>query len=89
MYADDITCSTPVYCSTDDKFQEIIHWGIQWSNDQLMTLNLEKTKGMILTLGPNSKPPTVFSPVEIVDKWKFLGVIIDQYLNFNEHNFIL
>ena len=40
---------------------------------------------MILTLGPNSKPPTVFSPVEIVDKWKFLGVIIDQYLNFSEH----
>ena len=90
MYANDITCSTSVACSTDDNLQPMVDWGILWSSEHKMTLNLDKTKSMMLTLGWNSKPPTVFSPVEMVTSWKFLGVIIDQYLNFHTHiNYVL
>ena len=50
-----------------------------------MNLNLDKTKAMLLTLGAYSNAHTVFYPVEIVDQWKFLGVIIDKYLIFSQH----
>ena len=50
-----------------------------------MNLNLDKTKAMLLTVGENSSAPTVFSPVEIEDQRKFLGVIIDKYLSFSQH----
>ena len=85
MYADDITCSIPIACSVDDQIQDTIDWGLQWSRDFKMNLNLDKTKAMLLTLGANSNAPTVFSPVDIVDQWKFLGVIIDKYLSFSQH----
>ena len=50
-----------------------------------MTLNLTKTKAMMLTLSANSKPPHITSPLDIVESWKFLGVFIDRNLTFNDH----
>ena len=85
MYADNVTCSTTIACSTDDYLQPMVDWGILRSSAHKMTINLDKTKSMMLTLGWKSKPPTVFSPVEMVTSWKFLGVIIDQYFNFHTH----
>ena len=38
---------------------------------------------MLIKFSPNTSVPTVLSPVDIVTEWKFLGVIIDQYLSFN------
>lgn len=40
-----------------------------------INLNLDKTIAMLITLG-YSKPPRIVYSVEIVDHWKFLGVII-------------
>ena len=62
-----------------------VQWGIDWSAEHKMTLNLDKTKAMLIKFSPNTSVPTVFSPVDIVTEWKFLGVIIDQYLSFNSH----
>ena len=59
--------------------------GLEWCEQQSMTLNLDKTKAMLITFGPNSKPPIIVSPIEVVDNWKFLGVVMDKYLNFNKH----
>ena len=50
-----------------------------------MTLNLDKTKAMLIEFSPDTSVPTVFSPVDIVTEWRFLGVIIDQYPSFNSH----
>lgn len=49
-----------------NKLQPMVNGDIQWSNEHKMRLNLDKTKNMMLTLGWKSKPPTVFSPVEMV-----------------------
>ena len=85
MYADNITCSIPIVCSVNDQIQDIIDWGLQWSRDFKMNLNLDKINAIFLTLGANSNAPTVFSPVQIVDQWKFLGISIDKYLSFSQH----
>ena len=83
MYADDSTCAIPVSCSIDDNIQPVVEWGIDWSADHNMTLNLDKTKAMLIKFSPNTSAPSVFSPVNIVTEWKSLGVIIDQYLSFS------
>ena len=87
MYADDITCSAAISNAEDSCIQAVVEWGLSWCAEHSMTLNLSKTKAMFLTLGPNSKTPpcTLSSPVEIVNSWKFLGVFIDKFLNFEEH----
>jgi hypothetical protein len=85
LYADDVTCSAPVSTSCDNHIPNAIEWGLSWSKQQSMTLNLTKTKAMLITLCSNSKPPTIFSPVDLVDEWKFLGITIDKFLNFNAH----
>jgi hypothetical protein len=63
----------------------IIKWGQEWCTDNGMTLNTAKTKTMLLKLSPNSRVPTVLSPVELVNSYKFLGVYIDEFLSFNVH----
>ena len=85
LYAHDITCTIQVSCSIDDNIQPVVQWGIDWSAEHKMTLNLDKTKAMLIKLNPNTSVPTVFSPVDIVTEWEFLRVIIDQYLSFNSH----
>ena len=87
MHTDNIKCSIPITCSGDEQIQDTIDWGLQWSRDFKMNLNLETTKAMLLTLGENSNAPTIFSPIEIGDKWRFLGVTIGKYLSmsFSQH----
>jgi hypothetical protein len=50
-----------------------------------MTLNTSKTKAMLISSSSNSRVPTVFSSVELVTSYKFLGVMIDNNMNFNAH----
>lgn len=85
VYADDVTCSSPISSSNDSQLRCTIDWGLEWCSEHSMTLNLNKTKAMILRRKPNSIPPVIESPVEIVSSWKFLGVFIDQNLNFHDH----
>ena len=57
MYPDDTTCIIPVSCSTDDNIQPAVEWSISWSKEHNMTLNLDKTKAMLI---PKAPVPTVF-----------------------------
>ena len=85
MYANDITCTIPVSCSTDESIQPAVEWGINWGREYRMTLNLDKTKAMLIKLSPYISVPTAFSPVQSFTEWKFLGVVIDRFLSFNSH----
>ena len=67
MYADDITCTGPLTESNSSHIQSAIDWGLEWCEQQSMTLNLDKTKATLITFGPNSKPPIIVSPIEVVD----------------------
>ena len=78
MYADDITCTIQVSYSIDDNLQPVV----QCSAEHKMTLNLDKTKAMLIKFSPNTSVPTVFSPVDIVTEWKYVGLIVNQYLKF-------
>ena len=84
-YADDITCSHAIRESQDSTTNNIIEWGKSWCQANHMTLNLTKTKCMLLTLGPNSKAPSIHSVVSQELQWKFLGIFIDNHLTFDAH----
>ena len=84
-YADDVTCYNPLKNSNDSCMASVIEWGKCWCLENKMTLNLSKTKALIVTLGSTSKPPIFTTPVESVNSWKFLGITVDNHLNFNEH----
>ena len=60
MFAYDITCSIPVSGSIDGDTQPVVEWGINWSAEHKMTLNLDKTKAMLIKLKPNTTVPTLF-----------------------------
>ena len=84
--ADDITCSTPISSSADSKVSASINWGLDWCIQNSMHLNIDKTKAMQITLGHNSKASTLQSiPVNLVENWKFLGIIVDKHLVFKLH----
>lgn len=67
-----------------------------WSNENNLSINLDKTKFMLLTSKYNNNidPDTTVKiddcHIERVSEYKYLGVIIDQNLTFSNHaNYIL
>ena len=61
MYADDNACTIQVSCSIDNNIQPVVQWGIDCSAEHKMTLNLDKTKAMLIKFSPNTSVPTMFS----------------------------
>ena len=85
MYADDVTCSHPIKSASDSLLNQTVEWGLQWCQENSMTLNMTKTKGMLVTLSTNSRAPQLQTELDLVDNYKFLGVYVDNILSFNKH----
>ena len=85
MYADDVTCSRPIKSASDSLLNQTVEWGLQWCQENSMTLNMSKTKGMLVTLSTNSRAPQLQTELDLVDNYKFLGVYVDNILSFNKH----
>ena len=68
--------------SIDDNIQPVMEWGINWIAERKMILSLEEIQATLIKFSPNTSVPTVFSPLYIVTEWKYLGVLVDQYLKF-------
>ena len=93
LFADD----TSVWIeATKDKeksvknMQENIDGISEWSKKWKMVLNSDKTQVMVITTGKNDKTwkPTLKldgKALEVVEEYRFLGVIIDNGLTFNAH----
>jgi hypothetical protein len=82
-YADDITCywsNTPLDMQG---MEDRIVYGQRWCKENHMKLNLSKTKAMCLKVKQGET--TQSAAVGIVDSIKFLGVMIDSRLKFNNH----
>ena len=94
LFADDSTMSTPFKPSNIVNFASVINSELQelsgWLLANKMSLNIDKTNFMIFTYS-NMKlmiPPIIIgdSLVNESDFVKFLGVFIDNRLNFLEHS---
>ena len=93
LYADD----TAIVCSGDDKNQIVsdmtkhLEAASTWLNDHRLSLNLNKTKCMFFVTTPRLKNLTgsqmLFNKevIEIIDQFKYLGVVLDRPLKFKAH----
>lgn len=94
-YADDISCywSTPrkdiqetptLVTLPTAQAVECMNYGLQWSENNHMKLNVSKTKLMPISI----KKACVYKhtiAVEVVKNFKFLGVTLDSHLDFTAH----
>ena len=93
MYADDTTITTTGKCLDDVKgnVDTLVNEAESWCKGNCMALNMEKTKGMLITTRQKRRrlskdEITTFSQrISLTDKHKVLGVIVDQDLTWNEH----
>jgi hypothetical protein len=91
-YADDTTCYWPVKANNSHHpvGKSVADFSHEWSMVNHMKLNAAKTKMMIIATVPekinNQSNPTIDGhQIEYVNEMKFLGVTIDQRLNFKAH----
>ena len=91
-FADDTSIQGLMSLSDNSYFLEIQRF-VEWCNVNFLTLNVSKTKEIIIDfrLLKEIPPPVVINEqiVEIVDKYKYLGLVIDLKLNWSEHVNIL
>lgn len=99
LFADDAV----IYCSGDN-YEEVVRVlnrelkrVIEWLNQHKLKLNCSKckaliisTNGKLLKIDVNANPVVLNNePIEIVQQMKYLGVIVDNNLKFNQHvNFV-
>jgi len=91
LYADDI-CVSYNNTSVDNIKNDMQHdldVITNWLNFNQLTMNAKKTKFMIIS---PSKPPTMCSPplinnvpIEQVNSYKYLGLVIDEQLKWKSH----
>ena len=93
LYADD----TVIYLSGNNtlttvaKIQEDITRLYEWCSRNRLTINIQKTKAMIIgskSLIKKCNPPSIklgTNIIEYVKSYKYLGITLDQTLTFNNH----
>jgi hypothetical protein len=89
-YADDTAIVGLINKRGDNKFySENVNLFVNWCADNFLILNVTKTKEMIIDFGTKEyiHEPTVINNtnVELVKSYKYLGVIIDDKLKWNEN----
>ena len=91
MYADDLCYLRPLNCpEAEDWLRQDVEAIYKSFNSISLSLNLSKTKYMLLTLSP--QPVHLSSPlslngncIERVSTFKYLGVVVDARLSFSDH----
>ena len=73
-YADDITCSIPVGPNVNDNASEEVENIKVWAEENLMKLNLSKTKELAIRGRTTLPPPEPIVTIERVSYLKLLGV---------------
>ena len=93
MYADDtsllVSSNNPATLQSElDRNLDMV---ANWFKDNQLTLNIKKTKLMMFgtrqTLSKFNNISLMYGndKIEIVDKFKYLGVFLDPYLSWNDH----
>ncbi len=84
-YADDIV----IVSDSEEDLQKLIDIVHKWCNEWRLNINIDKTK--VVHYRKEKKPRTNFvfkwadNSIGIVDGYKYLGLFIDQHLDFDRH----
>jgi hypothetical protein len=88
-YADDTAIIGLVEEDNDIEYMECIKFVGKWCKDNFLDLNVQKTKEVIFDFRKNSahkQPVRIDSEcIEVVNEYKYLGVLIDNKLSFKFH----
>ena len=89
-YVDDATIwESCAYTGADSQMQQAGDQTTEWSEENNMLINTEKTKEMVIYFGRKPlalKPITICGKeIERVDTTKILGVIVNNNLKWNDH----
>ena len=88
-YADDTIILGLVHDNNDDEYRLCIDFVNTWCKDNFLNLNIDKTKEIIWDFRRTKSTVTPVEidnrKVEIVDSYKYLGLIIDDKLTFTKH----
>ena len=91
-FADD-TSLTGLISNDESRYRESIENLKEWCDNNFLELNVSKTKEVVVDFRRKSselEPVTLKSePVERVSLYKYLGVTIDDKLNFSEHTQVI
>lgn len=91
MFADDtlLYCAAKTASEAISKINHDLNKIYDWLNFHKLSLNMEKTSYMIISLKPlqNVSPDVILNGIKITKSncYKYLGVIIDENLTFNRH----
>jgi len=80
-YADDLTILTPITQNIENEHEKEIDHIRRWCNVNKMIINEKKTQVLAIT----KKGFSFNSTIQTQNAVKFLGVLIDEKLNFNSH----
>jgi len=85
-YADDITCSIPVGPNVNDTTAEEVEKIKVWAEENLMKLNLSKTKELVIRGRTTLLPPKPIVTIERESYLKLSGVTFqDSPTNWDKH----
>ena len=89
FYADDLA----LISDSEEKLQEMISTLYTWCRKWRMRVNVTKTKIVHFRVKSQTKSTYKFmygtDEIEIVDKYKYLGIILDEYLDFDTTSSVL
>ena len=89
LYADDILLYKPIRCKTSYKeLQQDIDCLSQWSENHMLSFNIDKCKCMLLSNRQNITPPPLSlnnQSLEFVQEYKYLGVVLTNNLCWSSH----
>ena len=91
LYADDMLIYKPISTSSNYReLQEDINIIFQWSVENLLTFNAAKCKCMLLsvkrtTIDPYPTMMLNDQPLEIVQQYKYLGLLVSSSLSWTPH----
>ncbi len=84
--------SSVVGCISEDdeeEYRDVVGSFVCWSEENHLRLNITKTKELVIDFWRNRKPPTPITiqgeEVEIVDSYKYLGVYINNKLDWKNN----
>ncbi|TWW64120.1 hypothetical protein D4764_03G0011280 [Takifugu flavidus] len=86
-YSDDTVIVGCVENGQEDEYRNRVESFVRWSRENLLQLNVTKTKEMVVDFSKSKSPPSPVcisgKEVEIVPSYRFLGVQLDNKLEWS------